>query len=149
MKASLSLLSIAAAALMAGGCGDDNDDTNGPTPETTSFFVTSTGNATGNLGGLSGADAKCQSLASSVNLGRRTWHAYLSVEHDPSNGNNAADARSRIGSGPWRNSAGVVVAQNVNDLHARSGDAAVFLDERGQRINGPRSGAAPPGRDTN
>jgi hypothetical protein len=145
MKASLSLLSIAAAAMMAGGCGDDaNDDPNGPSEQTTSFFVTSTGNATGNLGGLSGADAKCQSLASSVNLGGKTWRAYLSVEHDPANGNNATDARSRIGNGPWRNPAGVVVAQNVNDLHARSGDAAVFVDERGQRINGQWAGSPTP-----
>jgi hypothetical protein len=145
MKACLSLLSIAAAALMAGGCGDDaNDDPNGPSQETTSFFVTSTGNATGNLGGLSGADAKCQSLAASANLGSRTWRAYLSVERDPGNGNNPTDARNRIGNGPWRNAAGVVIAQNVNDLHARSGDAGLFLDERGQRVNGQWAGSPTP-----
>ena len=129
MKACLSLLSLAAAALMAGGCGDDNnDDPNGPSQQTASFFVTSTGNATGNLGGLSGADSKCQSLAASVNLGSKTWRAYLSVERDAANGNNPTDARSRIGNGPWRNAAGVVIAQNVSDLHARSGYAGVFLD---------------------
>ena len=144
MKACLSLLSVAAAALLFGGCGDDNADTNGPSPQTTSFFVTSAVSATGNLGGLSGADARCQSLASAVNLGGKTWRAYLSVEHDPANGNNPTDARSRIGNGPWRNSAGVVVAQNVNELHARAGDAAVFLDERGQRINGQWSGSPTP-----
>jgi hypothetical protein len=144
MKATLSLLSLAAAALLIGGCGDDEDDPNGPSANTTSFFVTSTGSATGNLGGLAGADSRCQNLASAVGLGGKTWRAYLSVERDPSNGNNPTDARSRIGNGPWRNPAGVVVAQNVNELHSRGGDAALFIDERGQRVNGQWTGSPTP-----
>ena len=40
-----------------------------------SFFVTSTGSKTANLGGLRGADKICQGLASSVGLGNKTWHA--------------------------------------------------------------------------
>lgn len=46
-----------------------------------SFFATSTGSGAsgGNLGGLAGADAKCQNLASNAGAGTRTWHAYLST----------------------------------------------------------------------
>ena len=64
-----------------------------------SFFVTSTGSKTVNLGGLRGADKLCQDLASAVGLGNRTWRAYLSAERDPDNGNKPTDARSRIGTG--------------------------------------------------
>src|SRR6185295_17957375 len=68
---------------------------------TTSFFVSSTTSVTGNLGGLRGADARCQSLAAAAGLGRKNWHAYLSVEHDADSGGGPIDARSRIGDGPW------------------------------------------------
>ncbi|MEE3198069.1 MAG: hypothetical protein VX225_06465, partial [Pseudomonadota bacterium] len=46
----------------------------GGTPMT--FFVTSepVGDG-GNLGGLAGADAHCQALASAVGAGERTWRA--------------------------------------------------------------------------
>jgi hypothetical protein len=102
----------------------------------TSFFVTSTGSKTANLGGLKGADKICQQLASTVGLGNKTWHAYLSVERDPDNGNKPTDARGRIGTGPWSNAKGVGVAKNLDELHARKGDADVFLDEHGQRVPG-------------
>lgn len=101
-----------------------------------SFFVSSAKSKTGNLGGLRGADRICQDLASSVGLGNKTWRAYLSVERDPDNGNKPTDARSRIGTGPWSNAKGVVVAKNLDELHARRGDADLFLDERGQRVPG-------------
>ena len=64
-----------------------------------SFFVSSTGSKTVNLGGLRGADKICQGLASAVGLGNKTWRAYLSAERDPDNGNKPTDARSRIGTG--------------------------------------------------
>jgi len=111
---------------------------------TMSFFVTSATSVTGNLGGLRGADALCQSLATAAGVGSKTWRAYLSVERDADNGNRATDARSRIGSGPWVNAAGVTVAANLTELHARKGDAAVFVDERGQRINGQWTGSPSP-----
>ena len=48
--------------------------------EKMSFFLTSKGPGNGaNLGGLSGADNYCQSLAESVGAGNKRWHAYLSV----------------------------------------------------------------------
>lgn len=108
------------------------------------FFVTSATSTTGNLGGLSGADARCQSLASAVGLGGKTWHAYLSVERDAANGNRPTNARDRIGEGPWTNVNGVIVAQSIAELHARPGDFTVFIDERGERINGQWPGSPAP-----
>jgi len=138
------ILAITAAALVS-ACSNDSSTspTTGQT-NTLSFFVTSATNTTGNLGGLRGADALCQSLATAVGAGAKTWRAYLSVEHDADNANNPTNARSRIGAGPWVNAAGVTVAANVNDLHARRGDASVFVDERGQRINGQWTGSPAP-----
>jgi len=44
-------------------------------PQSMRFFVTSTGlGKGGDLGGLAGADAHCQSLAAGVGAGTRTWH---------------------------------------------------------------------------
>ena len=68
-----------------------------------SFFVSSTGSKTVNLGGLRGADKICQGLASAVGVGNKAWRAYLSAERDPDNGNKPTDARGRIGTGPWSN----------------------------------------------
>src|SRR5258705_7746169 len=43
-----------------------------------SFFVTSVGMGHGaNLGGLAGADAHCQQLATAAGAGGQTWRAYL------------------------------------------------------------------------
>ncbi len=78
-----------------------------------SFFVTSTGLGDGaNLGGLEGADAHCQSLAEAAGAGDRDWAAYLSTQ-----GEDAVDARDRIGSGPWYNAEGVMIAEDVEALH--------------------------------
>jgi hypothetical protein len=142
MKRPLYLL---ATALLAFGCDDDdNDGTMDPTSGSTmTFFVTSSRSTTGNLGGLSGADRRCQDLAAAVGAGSRTWRAYLSAERDPATGQ-AVDARNRIGSGPWVNASGATVASNVNELHSRTGDARVFVDERGQMINGQWSGSPSP-----
>jgi hypothetical protein len=122
----------------------DNDATGPDNPTEMSFFVSSTGSATGNLGGLSGADARCQQLASTVGMGSRNWRAYLSVERDATNNNQPTNARDRIGSGPWYNASNVLVANNLTELHARAGDANLFLDERGQRINGQWPGSPSP-----
>ena len=123
-------------------CGKDsstNPSTVQPGPR---FFVTSDTSTTGNLGGLAGADARCQRLANTAGVGNRTWRAYLSAERDASGAR--VDARSRIGQGPWTNVNGVTVATDLNDLHSRRGDAAVFVDERGQRINGQWPGSPSP-----
>jgi len=88
-----------------------------------SFFVTSEGAGNGaDLGGLEGADAHCQKLAASVGAGAKTWHAYLSTQ--ASEGKPAVNARDRIGSGPWYNTRGAVVARDVAHLHGDTLDAA-------------------------
>ena len=126
-------------------CGCSNDSSPAaPSGPSLSFFVTSATSTTGNLGGLAAADATCQRLGAAAGQSARTWRAYLSVERDASNGNQPANARDRIGSGPWHNANGTLVASNINELHARSGDASLFVDERGQRINGQWTGSPTP-----
>jgi hypothetical protein len=76
------------------------------------FFITSVGLDGGNLGGLDGADAHCQSLAEAVGRGDATWRAYLSTQ-----GPDAVNARDRIGDGPWHGANGDVIARDQNELH--------------------------------
>lgn len=90
-----------------------------------SFFVTSEnpGNG-GDLGGLEGADAHCQALAESAGIGDKTWRAYLSTS--------TVDARDRVGDGPWYNVDGVMIAEDVEQLHGDNnltGETAI--DENG------------------
>jgi len=88
-----------------------------------SFFVTSAGPGKGaDLGGLAGADAHCQKLASAVGAGAKTWHAYLSTQ--AAGGQPAVNARDRIGSGPWYNTRGAAVARDLSHLHGDTLDAA-------------------------
>jgi hypothetical protein len=102
------------------------------------FFITSVGKGDGaNLGGLAGADAHCQSLAAAAGAGGRTWRAYLSAS--AAAGQPAVNAKDRIGSGPWYNAKGVMVAQNVADLH--NDDTTKLgkensLTEKGAVVNG-------------
>ena len=75
------------------------------------FFVTSepVGDG-GNLGGLAGADAHCQTLARAVGAGSRTWHAYLSTQARPGQCR-PVNARDRIGKkGPWYNFKGEMIS---------------------------------------
>lgn len=109
-----------------------------------SFFVTSDKSMTGNLGGLAGADMRCQKLATAVGAGGKTWHAFLSVERDPANGNAAVEAGQRIGKGPWYNARGVLLASDVGALFALHGDAELFVDEHGEKINGQWLGSPSP-----
>jgi hypothetical protein len=108
------------------------------------FFVTSEpiGDG-GNLGGLAGADAQCQKLATAVGAGGKTWHAYLSTQARP--GQPAVNARDRIGTGPWHNFDGVMVASSLAHLHgdtielARAGNnitKRTGLTEKGQIVPG-------------
>ncbi|MGE5302273.1 MAG: hypothetical protein ACM3TN_03030 [Alphaproteobacteria bacterium] len=137
MKQRIFLFVAMAALILVSGHKDDSmGAAAAQTNPAMSFFVSSAKSKTGNLGGLHGADRICRLLASAVGLGNKTWRAYLSVERDPDNDNRPTDARSRIGTGPWVNAKGVVVAKNLEELHARKGDADVFVDEHGQRIPG-------------
>lgn len=124
------------------GCESDPADTAEISP--LGFFVSSATSVTGNLGGLSGADALCQRLATDVDAGDKTWRAYLSVERDAANGNQPTDARSRIGTGPWLNANGATIAGDLTELHARTGEYTLFVDERGRQINGQWAGSPTP-----
>jgi hypothetical protein len=85
--------------------------------DTMSFFVTSVGKGNGaDLGGLAGADAHCQAPAQAAGSTKTSWHAYLSTTEP--GGAAGANARDRIGKGPWRNAKGVVVAKSVEDIHS-------------------------------
>src|SRR5260370_42557074 len=83
-----------------------------------SFFITSVGlGKGGDLGGLEGADRHCQSLAQTAGAGGKTWHAYLSTH---GGGVGEANAKDRIGNGPWFNAKGIQSASNVADLHSNN-----------------------------
>lgn len=100
------------------------------------FFVTSVGvGRGGDLGGLEGADAHCQKLASAAGAGNRTWRAYLSTEEPDKRG---VSARSRIGNGPWYNARGALIGANPTDLHLfnKTITLETALDENGNRIKG-------------
>ena len=101
-----------------------------------SFFVTSANPGKGaDLGGLAGADAYCQSLATSVGAGKRTWHAYLST--NANNGGKVVHARDRIGKGPWYNAKGERIAKDVDDLHTSPNmTKQTLLTEKGTVVNG-------------
>ena len=96
-----------------------------------SFFVTSAGPGDGaNLGGLEGADAHCQTLASAAGASGKTWRAYLSTS--------AVNARDRIGDGPWHNAKGELIASTVGELHGDANKISkqTALTETGATVNG-------------
>jgi hypothetical protein len=81
----------------------------------TRFFITSKGlGKGGDLGGLAGADARCQALAEAQGAGDHRWRAYLSTQ--ASGAAPAVNARDRIGGGPWYNADGDLIAQNLAQL---------------------------------
>ena len=87
----------------------------GPTSVTT-FFITRVGPGNGgDLGGLAGADAHCQALAEAEYAGDHTWRAYLSTM--PTGTEPAVHARDRIGTGPWYNAEGMLIAADIEALH--------------------------------
>jgi hypothetical protein len=99
----------------------------------TSFFITSVGSGKGgDLGGLAGADQHCQLLAQKAGSTGKTWHAYLSTQ-----GAGAANAKDRIGRGPWQNAKGVVIAKDVAELHGKNNlSKQTALTEKGEMVNG-------------
>lgn len=124
MKISTTLMAFAGCAMIStSAMAQDNS---------LSFFITSKGSGDGaNLGGLAGADAICKSLATSVGQGDKDWKAYLSTT-------DGVNARDRIGSGPWYNANGVMVAKDVADLHSDDNllSKEGSVSESGEQING-------------
>ncbi|MEP6608572.1 MAG: hypothetical protein ABJA83_07805 [Burkholderiaceae bacterium] len=104
-----------------------------------SFFLTSVGTGKGgDLGGLDGADQHCQSLAKAAGADNRTWRAYLSTQGATLSDPKFVNARDRIGTGPWYNAKGVMIAKSVEDLHSANNNVTkqTALDEKGQPVNG-------------
>jgi len=101
------------------------------------FFVTSAGSGKGaDLGGLEGADRHCQTLAEAAGIRGKMWRAYLSTQ--AAGGATAANAKDRIGRGPWQNAKGVVVAKDVADLHGPSNNLTkqTAVTEKGEMVKG-------------
>jgi len=101
------------------------------------FFVTSAGPGKGaDLGGLAGADTRCQELGTAAGAGSKTWRAYLSTNQGNQGG--PVNARDRIGKGPWQNFKGTVIATSVEDLHSNNNKlgAENTLTERGTMVAG-------------
>jgi hypothetical protein len=115
MNRTLRLSILASAALMSlGWAGASQAQQNNM-----SFFITSVGSGKGgDLGGVAGA-------------GGKTWRAYISTNSTPAAP--GINARDRIGNGPWQNAKGVVIAKDVNDLHANAQiNKANGLNEKGE-----------------
>ena len=160
IRASFGLCAVVAATLVLGGCGQTDDpppsaeETTEPAPaadaegvpeflemggprSVTSFFITGTGiGAGGDLGGLTGADAHCQALATAEYAGDHTWRAYLSSMASPDQP--AVNARDRIGTGPWYNAEGLLVAANIEALHGDGNRMSkeIATTERLDPVNG-------------
>jgi len=136
----LSAAIVLAAVLMSPGITEGQGQAQMPA-QPMSFFITSAGPGDGaNLGGLAGADAHCQKLASAAGAGNRMWRAYLSQSQAgdvPS-----VNARGRIGNGPWFNAKGQLIAANVQDLHGdierdrNNVRKPTALNEKGGMVNG-------------
>jgi hypothetical protein len=138
---SLRLLSLTTATLaLLAACAMPSSST-GPM----SFFATSVGSGKGaDLGGLAGADAHCQKLATAAGApgaSGKTWRAYLSVPPTLAAGTTPAvatvNARDRIGAGPWYNVKGALIARDVAHLHDGNNiSKETALDERGNVLKG-------------
>jgi hypothetical protein len=109
---------------------DDGDATltescgSGPVSGSRRVFVTST-NYDGDLGGLAGADQKCQDRADAAGLGG-SWKAWLSDSTT-----HAAD-RLNQPTGPLLRTDGVAIANSWNDLVSSWPTSAPEVDEFGQ-----------------
>jgi hypothetical protein len=138
LKTRFVVATAVAAAVVLGACAT------GPGASPMSFFLTSAGPGKGaDLGGLAGADAHCQKLATAAGAGKRTWRAYLSTSAVAANATTntaavaAVNARDRIGKGPWHNAKGEMVARDVDHLHgANNLVKSTALTETGAVVNG-------------
>jgi len=124
------VLTLAACVIAAGGLASSAH----AQQNQMTFFITSAGPGKGaDLGGLEGADRHCNALATAAGSTGKTWRAYLSTQ-----GAGAANAKDRIGRGPWQNAKGAVIAKDITDLHGASNNLNkdTALSEKGEVING-------------
>lgn len=70
----------------------------------------------GDLGGIEGADALCQTVATATGHGHKTWRAFLSATAGPDG--QPVHAIQRIGEGPWYDANGRLVSENLQGLLA-------------------------------
>jgi hypothetical protein len=137
MKTSKRLTLLGSATLICLGMSAGANAQQAPQSPDMTFFVTSAGSGKGaDLGGLAGADQRCQQLAQAAGAGNKTWRAYLSTQ--AVGGGQAVNARDRIGKGPWVNFKKEAVAQNVDDLHSANNKlgSQISLTERGSVVAG-------------
>ncbi len=99
--------------------------TSTPTPAPYKVFVSSA-RYLGNLGGLAGADIKCQTLAQNAGLAG-IFKAWLSTT--------SVDAKNRIPDKTYSLVDGTIIADNKSDLLDSSIKHAINLDENGNGIN--------------
>jgi hypothetical protein len=137
MRRALVLTLATTASLLLAACATQTSK------EPMSFFISSTGSGKGaDLGGLAGADALCQRLAAAAGAGGKTWRAYLSVPGTfPSQaspqGVASVNARDRIGTGPWYNAKGELIARDLAHLHNGNHiSKETALDEKGNVVKG-------------
>jgi len=126
-------------------CGDDGAAMPDAAPEKFSFFVTSlqtmrtqSGSQDGfggDLGGLAGADAICQKAAADAGAGGKTWRAFLSTTAGP------VHAIDRVGSGPWYDRNGRLIANDRAGLLMLrpAGDTVAVNDMADETGAGTRS----------
>jgi hypothetical protein len=101
------------------------------------FFVTSQSIGNGaDLGGVEGGDAHCAKLAKAAGSTGRTWRAYLSTQSTDGK-TRGKSARDRIGTGPWYNARGELIASDLDQLHLNPNIIKrTALDENGNPIKG-------------
>lgn len=97
------------------------------TPASSRVFVTST-TYNGNLGGLAGADAKCQSRADAANLGG-TWKAWLG------DGTGSPSSRFIKSTNAYKRIDGQLIANNWNDLVDGNLQNPILVSEFGSNFN--------------
>src|SRR5439155_7647374 len=75
-------------------------------------------------------------LAKAEGAGDHTWRAYLSTAAITTRP--AVNARDRIGSGPWYNAGGALVAMNIEQLHSARSliNKEIAVTERLDAVNG-------------
>lgn len=86
------------------------------------------------------SDRHCYDLAYARGFGHLTWRAYLDGRREEGEGGQVA--RQRIGSGPWFNYYGVLIAESVAQLHS---DDNNLWEESAVTVTGE---AAPAGKIT-
>lgn len=99
------------------------------TPLSSRVFI-SNSTYQGNMGGLVGADAKCQASAEAAKLGGK-WKAWLSDQKT------SAASRLVHSDGPYVLLNGVVVANNWQDLVDKSLLAPINLSEENNKVENP------------